>query len=50
VWSADGAYVGFWVEGDTNQLYLVERSGRQGVRAVQGAEGMRMLLQGSGLN
>ncbi len=48
VWSADGAYVGFWIEGDTSQLYLVERSGAEGVRAVQGAEGMRMLLQGSG--
>ncbi|UCF41862.1 MAG: AAA family ATPase [Gemmatimonadota bacterium] len=50
VWSADGAYVGFWVEGDTNQLYLVERSGARGVRAVQGAEGMRMLLQGGRLD
>lgn len=50
VWSADGAYVGFWVEGDTNQLYLVERSGMDGVRAVQGAEVMRMLLQGGRLD
>jgi hypothetical protein len=50
VWSNDGAYVGFWIEGDTNQLYLVERSGTQGVTAVQGAEGMRMLLQGGRLD